>query len=104
MVTHREVLQPHRGWSDEECEAASQRLQQRGLLDESGLLTPTGIALRQAVEDRTDLLALPPWHHLGREQYTHLVSLVRPLSISIVDQGCRAVRGGANVAVRCGRQ
>jgi hypothetical protein len=25
-----------------------------GLLDESGLLTPTRIALRQAIEDRTD--------------------------------------------------
>jgi len=83
----REALQPHRGWSDEEWEVASQRLQQRGMLDETGLLTPTGIALRQAVEDRTDLLALPPWQHLGREQYTRLVSLVRPLSISIVDQG-----------------
>jgi hypothetical protein len=83
----REAIQPHRGWSDEEWEAARQRLQQRDLLDESGLLTPAGIALRQAVEDRTDLLALPPWQHLGREQSARLVSLVRPLSISIVDQG-----------------
>jgi hypothetical protein len=82
----REALQPHRGWSDDEWEAASQRLQQRGLLDENRLLTPSGMALRQAIEDRTDLLALPPWQHLGREQYTRLLSLVRPLSISIVDQ------------------
>lgn len=83
----REAIQPHRGWRDEEWEAARQRLQQRGLLDESGLLTPAGIALRQAVEDRTDLLALPPWLHLGSERSARLVSLVRPLSISIVDQG-----------------
>jgi helix-turn-helix protein len=83
----RETIQPHRGWNDEEWEAASQRLQQRGLLDENGLLTPAGIALRQAIEDRTDQLALPPWQHLGREQLTRLLSLVRPLSISIVDKG-----------------
>lgn len=83
----RETIQPHRGWNDEEWEAAGQRLQQRGLLDESGLLTPTGIALRQAIEDRTDQLALPPWQHLGREQLTRLLSLVRPLSTTIVDQG-----------------
>lgn len=83
----REAIQPHRGWSDEEWEAARQRLQRRGLLDKSGLLTPAGRALRQAVEDRTDLLALPPWQHLGSEQPARLVSLVRPLSISIVDQG-----------------
>ena len=82
-----EALQPHRGWSDEEWEAASQRLQQRGLLDESGLLTPAGTAVRQAVEDRTDLLALPPWQHLGKERYARLLSLARPLSTSIVDQG-----------------
>lgn len=42
---------------------------------------------RQTVEDRTDLLALPPWQHLGREQSTRLMSLARSLSISIVDQG-----------------
>ncbi len=83
----REAIQPHRGWSDEEWEAARQRLQRRGLLDENGPLTPAGIALRQTVEDRTDLLALPPWQHLGRERSARLVSLVRPLSISIVDQG-----------------
>jgi hypothetical protein len=83
----REVLQPHRGWSDEEWEAARQHLRQRGLLDEDGRLTPAGKALRQAVEDRTDLLALPPWQHLGRERHIRLVSLVRPLSISIVEQG-----------------
>jgi hypothetical protein len=83
----REALQPHRGWSDEEWQTAIQRLQQRGLLDASGLLTPAGVVLRQAVEDRTDWLALPAWQHLGREQSARLVSLVQPLSISIVDQG-----------------
>jgi hypothetical protein len=30
------------------------------------------------VENRTDLLALPPWQHLGKERHTRLVSLMRP--------------------------
>lgn len=83
----REVLQSNRGWSNEEWAAAHTRLQKRGLLDEAGKLTPRGKALRQAVEDRTDQLALPPWHHLGEEKYARLLQLVEPLSIRIVEQG-----------------
>ena len=83
----RKDIQSNRGWSDEEWEAAYQRLQQRGLLDENGQFTTVGRTLYQEVEDRTDLLALPPWQHLGMEQAARLLSLVRPLSRKIVDQG-----------------
>ncbi len=83
----RATMQPLRGWSDEEWEAAAQRLQQRGLLDEHGLLTPTGKQVRQAIEDRTDLLALPPWQHLGRERSERLLALAQPFSQRIVEQG-----------------
>jgi hypothetical protein len=84
----REIIQPNRGWSDEEWEAAAGRLQQRGLLDETGRLTTAGRALRQAVEDRTDVLALLPWQHLGLEQYTRMLDLVRPLSTSVSMELC----------------
>jgi hypothetical protein len=83
----REVVQPYRGWSDEEWESATQRLQQRGLLDETGQLTPAGQTLRQGVEDRTDLLALAPWQHLGAEKYARLIALAQPLTNTIIDQG-----------------
>lgn len=83
----RETIQPHRGWSDEEWEAAQHRLQQRGLLDEKARLTSAGEAVRQTVEDRTDLLALSPWEDLGEEKYARLISLARMLSTSIVQQG-----------------
>jgi hypothetical protein len=66
---------------------AAYRLQQRGMLDEHGLLTPAGKQMRQAIEDRTDLLALPPWQHLGRERSEHLLALAQPISQHIVDQG-----------------
>ena len=83
----RETMQPVRGWSDQEWEAAAKRLQQRGLLDEQGLLTLAGTQVRQAIEDRTDQLALPPWHHLGRERSERLLALAQPISQRIVDQG-----------------
>lgn len=80
-------MQPLRGWSDEEWDAAAKRLQQRGMLDEHGLLTSAGKQVRQAIEDRTDLLALPPWQHLGRERSERLLALAQPISQRIIDQG-----------------
>ncbi len=83
----RKDIQSNRGWSDEEWEAAHQRMQQRGLLDEDGKFTTAGSTLYQGVEDRTDQLALPPWQHLGTGQSERLISLMRPISTRIVDQG-----------------
>jgi hypothetical protein len=71
----------------EEWDAAAKRLQQRGMLDEHGLLTPAGKQVRQTIEDRTDLLALPPWQYLGRERAERLPALTQPISQRIVDQG-----------------
>lgn len=86
-VVNREQLQPARGWSDEEWLAAQKRLYARGLLGEDGLLTEEGVAVRQAVEERTDLLALPPWQYLGSERMTRLLELVYPFSERIVEEG-----------------
>jgi hypothetical protein len=83
----RETVQPSRGWTDEEWEAARQRLVSRGWLDATGALTERGWAGRQAVEERTNELAMAPWRHLGDEKFARLLSLVRPLSGRIVEQG-----------------
>lgn len=83
----RVMMQPIRGWSDEEWDAAAKRLQQRGMLDEHELLTPAGKQMRQAIEDRTDQLALSPWQHLGGERSERLLALAQPISQRIVDQG-----------------
>jgi helix-turn-helix protein len=85
-TTLREVLQPNRGWSDEEWSAAQTRLVKREILDEAGNLTPSGYALRQAIEERTDQLALLPWRALGEAKCTRLLQLVQPLSARIVEQ------------------
>jgi hypothetical protein len=85
--TPREAIQPHRGWTDEEWDAAQARLIKKGYLDAVGKLTLQGVAARQAVERRTDQLAMPPWEYLGQEKTRRLLELVRPLSEQIVAQG-----------------
>ncbi len=80
----RAALQTSRAWSDEAWQAAVDRLASRGLVDGNGAFTPDGAALRQTIEDRTDLLAMAPWLHLGSEGCDELRALVRPLSKAVV--------------------
>ena len=64
--------------------AAIARLRDRGLVDDDGTFTTDGAAFRQAIEDRTDLLAMAPWLHLGEDGCDELRALVRPLSKAVV--------------------
>lgn len=83
----RSVLQASRGWSDDAWRGSVESLAKRGLVDDSGSFTAEGAALRQHIEDRTDVLALAPWAALGRATCDELRSLVRPLSRAIVEGG-----------------
>lgn len=57
----RATLQPNRGWTDPEWDAAVERLMGRGLvLADGSRLTTDGENLRRAVEDHTDRLARIP--------------------------------------------
>jgi len=83
----KEMLLFSRKWSEQEWAAAEQCLSDRGLLDEAGAATPAGVALRAAVERRTDELAAAPWLALGVADADRLAELVRPLSRQIVATG-----------------
>jgi hypothetical protein len=72
----REAVQPNRGWSDEEWEAARRRLSGLDLAD-----------LRMRVEIRTDRLAVSPWAHLGPEGTERLATLLEPVAERIVAHG-----------------
>jgi hypothetical protein len=85
--TWRRLMQPNRGWSDEEWEAARERLQWRGWMDAEGALTAEGIERREEIERRTDGLAIPPLDRLGAEMTETLYDLLRPLARRIVDRG-----------------
>ncbi|GAA3537582.1 MULTISPECIES: SCO6745 family protein [Streptomyces] len=64
-----------RGWTQEDWDAASERLRGRGLLDAGGELTDQGTALRKEIESETDRLDRAPYEHLGAEGVTRLTEL-----------------------------
>jgi hypothetical protein len=84
-------LRSSRGWTDQEWQAGVERLRQRGLLEASDgdgpvpPLTPEGAALRQAIEDRTDELAVHAYQALDDDECAELRTLVRPFSKAVVD-------------------
>ena len=88
----REPLRKTRGYSSEEWDAAVTGLRERGWLDDAEQLTEQGRVVRQRVEDRTDVLALPAWERLGEDGCARLRELVRPLSKAIVDGGGLGIR------------
>ena len=90
----RVALQTSRGWPEETWDAAVARLAARGLVDPDGTFTDAGAALRQHIEDRTDLLALAPWEVLGDDGCDELRGLVRPLSKAIVEGGTFGFQSG----------
>lgn len=87
------ALAATRGWSDDAWSSAVTVLAERGLVTPGGELTDAGRQHRQALEDRTDELALAPWRHLGEAGCDRLRSLVRPFSRAIVDSGTFGIGG-----------
>ncbi len=83
----REMVQPTRGWTDEDWEKSRHRLQARGLLDRDGRLTKTGGALRRDIEDVTDRLAAAPVERLGETGVKEAIELAAPISRQLIDNG-----------------
>jgi hypothetical protein len=81
----RGLLQPARGWTDEDWLAAAGSLAARGWLTGDGKATPEGMAAYEAVEEATDRCAAGPWEALGPAGTARLVELLAPLS-----RTCRA--------------
>lgn len=90
-------LRSHRGWSDDEWAAAAESLAARGLVDGAGAVTPAGAALRQAVEDDTDRLAVPIADAIGDEAADELVDLLRPLAEAVMASGAVPARNNMGV-------
>jgi hypothetical protein len=86
-VITREVIQPNRGWCDDEWDDAVVRLQERRVLDAMGELTETGELLRRAIEDTTDRLAAAPLELLGETYVEHVINLATPVSRRLVESG-----------------
>ncbi len=81
-----EYMRQARAWSSAEWESAADRLKDRGLLDGAGDLTEEGRALRQWVEDRTDVAAMAPWEALGEARTNRLADLLEPLALAMTEK------------------
>ena len=81
------MLQAARGWDDEAWEETADALIERGWLHEDGTATTAGAADRQAIEDLTDLLAAPPWEHLGEADSESLRTVLTPIARAVAAAG-----------------
>ena len=81
----REDIQPIRGWSDEQWEAARSRLADRGLIGPDGELTAAGRETHAAAEEATDRAAGRPWARLGPAATEELAGVLTPVA-----QACAA--------------
>ena len=79
----RAYSQPARGWTDEEWEAAFERLRERGLLGGDGAMTAEAAALLDAVERATDDAAASPWRSFGDDEVDRLLELLRPVTRAV---------------------
>jgi hypothetical protein len=71
-----------RAWTDEEFDAAQERLQSRGLFDEGGVLNEAGLAAREAVEVDTDRHMAKPIAALG-DDAGELFALLEPWGVAV---------------------
>ena len=85
--TTRDLVQPSRGWTDEDWESSRRRLVARGWLTQASRLTKTGGDLRRRVEEATDRLAADPIMALGESGVEQVIALAAPLSRHLIDSG-----------------
>jgi hypothetical protein len=81
--TTRDVVQPARGWSDDDWDTAVAGLQTRGWVDADGALTAAGQEVRRTIEAETDRLATTPYAARGEDAVRRLIDLVAPLADAI---------------------
>ena len=78
----RDALQPARGWTDEEWDAAVSAVSDRGLLGADGRITDDGLEAMALVEQITDRLAQEPWDAVGRDVAGRFAEVVEPLALA----------------------
>ena len=81
----RDLMQPARGWTDEQWGAAAARLTERGWIGEDGTLTSAGRVVHDAVETATDQAAERPWNRMGAAGLAEVADVLLPLA-----QACAA--------------
>jgi hypothetical protein len=78
-------LRAARRWSEQEWQAATDRLTGRGLLAADGAITAEGTELRTWIETRTDQAASASWRALGQAGCDRLADLLTPIALRIAE-------------------
>ena len=81
----RADIQPIRGWTDEQWEAARSRLADLDLIGPDGELTAAGRQAHAAVEAATDRAAGLPWARLGPAATKELADVLSPVAQSCAE-------------------
>jgi hypothetical protein len=76
----RDLLQPVRGWTDEQWSAAAARLAERGWIGEDATMTAAGRAAHDALEAATDQAAARPWTRMGSAGLAEVADVLLPLA------------------------
>lgn len=82
-----EVFQSSRGWTDDDWQAAVERLTARGLLGEDGTLTERGRGLRDGIEARTDELAARAYETLDGPEVERLLTALGDPARTVAGSG-----------------
>ncbi len=76
----RDLLQPARGWTDDDWAAGTARLVADGLLDETGSATAAGRSRIAAAEELTDRIAAGVWHSLSADECGLVAKRLAPIA------------------------
>jgi hypothetical protein len=81
----RDLMQPVRGWTDQQWDAAAARLTERGWIGEDKTMTAAGRAAHDAVEAATDQAAARPWNRMGAAGMAEVADVLLPLARACAD-------------------
>jgi hypothetical protein len=82
-----EILRDNRGWSEEEWDAAAERLASRGLLRRDGRATDAGRTCHAEVEALTDRLAEPAYRDFSNGALEDLLGALSSCAADVVASG-----------------
>ncbi|ORM37646.1 hypothetical protein [Williamsia sp. 1135] len=83
----RQVLETSRKYTENEWSTLTANLARRGLLEESGAITPTGRALKSDIEITTDRLAAPAYGSLTDQDVDELIADLTELAKVVIASG-----------------
>ncbi len=83
----RDFIMRSRRYDEDEWASCTAQLAARGVLDDTGVLTDAGVALKQDIEDTTDRLALAAFDALDDAELEALFRRLTPITRTVIAAG-----------------